>query len=219
MDWSAVEMSEGPDAEDRVWYCPNCGNGVLEDDLYCPRCGESVRVPSDHAARESRTPGVPAPEIYAGPRGVQVAHVDPGREAAPVGYMGFWIRLAAVLIDGVILMFLVRMIWFVASLPSWLFGMGIGGSFLFLEVVALPCLYMVILTGIWGQTLGKKILGIKVVDDEGQPPGLGKAIIREVIGKFISVVCVLIGFLVVVIHREKKAWHDSFAGTQVIRAR
>ena len=185
-------MSAGPDAEDRVWYCPNCGNGVLDDDLYCPRCGEAVRVSSDYPTREDWMPSVPARAIDAGPQGVQVAPVDSGGEAAPAEYMGFWIKLAAVLIDGV--------------------------SFLLLEVVALPCLYMVILTGIWGQTLGKKILGIRVVDGEEQPPGFGRVTIREVIGKFISAICLLIGFLVV-IHREKKAWHDSFAGTQVIRAR
>lgn len=78
-------------------------------------------------------------------------------------------------------------------------------------------LYYVVLTGTRGQTLGKMALGIKVVNRNGDVPGLGYAALREVVGKFISFIALLLGFLSIAWDPKKQGWHDKIAGTWVIK--
>jgi uncharacterized RDD family membrane protein YckC len=63
-------------------------------------------------------------------------------------------------------------------------------------------------------TLGKKLLGIKVVDREGQRLGFGRAIARN-LAKIISFIPLGLGFLWVAFSKEKKGWHDMIAKTYV----
>lgn len=42
------------------------------------------------------------------------------------------------------------------------------------------CLYFVFFEGIWGRGLGKRILGLRVVDSEGQSPGILRMFIRSI---------------------------------------
>ena len=88
-----------------------------------------------------------------------------------------------------------------------------GGAWL---VLVTP-LYYVLLTGIYGRTVGKLALGMKVVRQDGNVPGLGYALLREVIGKFVSAIALFLGFLWIAWSREKQGWHDFMAGTRVIR--
>ena len=78
-------------------------------------------------------------------------------------------------------------------------------------------LYYVLLTGLRGQTVGKMALGIRVVRSDGQVPGLGYAVLREVVGKFVSVIALFLGFLWIAWDRERQGWHDMIAGTHVVR--
>ena len=104
-------------------------------------------------------------------------------------------------------------------------GQSFGvGDFLgmFLSFAILPAVlmgYWIVFTAIWGQTLGKMALGIKVVDREGRPPGLWKAFLREVVGKLLSGVVIYIGYIWVAFDGEKRGWHDHIAGTYVVNAR
>ena len=81
----------------------------------------------------------------------------------------------------------------------------------------LAFLYYILLTGTRGQTLGKMALGIKVVREEGLPPGLGYAALREFPGKLISSIALLLGFLWIIWDRDKQGWHDKIAGTHAVR--
>ena len=83
--------------------------------------------------------------------------------------------------------------------------------------LVLPVLYYVLLTGLRGQTVGKMALGIRVVRSDGQVPGLGYAVLREVVGKFVSVIALFLGFLWIAWDRERQGWHDMIAGTHVVR--
>ncbi len=99
-----------------------------------------------------------------------------------------------------------------------------GGIFLvygggLLITLLLPGVYFVLLTGLRGQTLGKMLLRIKVVDEAGQAPGLGRALLRESLGKFVSTIALGVGFLWVAWDREKQGWHDKIARTHVILVR
>ena len=78
-------------------------------------------------------------------------------------------------------------------------------------------LYYVIMTGIWGQTLGKKWLRIKVQTMDGQVPGYKKALIRETVGKLVSGLVLGIGYLAAIWDKDKQTWHDKMAKTVVVR--
>nr|WP_169307909.1 RDD family protein [Allomeiothermus silvanus] len=70
-----------------------------------------------------------------------------------------------------------------------------------------------------GQTLGKRLMGIKVINAQGRAPGYGPAAMREVLGKILSALPLYLGYLVAVFHPEKRALHDLIGGTWVVVAR
>ncbi len=140
--------------------------------------------------------------------------VSPEPRIAPivaVEYMGFWIRLVAAIVDVVI-------IWlFFGTLLSlaWELDSGI------LAVISLvgPLLYYWLFTGLKGQTLGKMLVGIKVVDAEGNRPGLFLAAFREVLGKIISAIVFYLGFFWIAWDRQKQGWHDKIVDTYVVKVK
>lgn len=120
--------------------------------------------------------------------------------------MGFWIRLAAAIIDGIIISFV-----------SFAFShIGIWGL-LFPVLFFVPWLYYWLFTGLKGQTPGKMAVGIKVVNAAGSVPGLGYAALREIPGKIASSIVIYLGFLWIAWDRQKQGWHDKIAKTYVIR--
>ena len=67
-----------------------------------------------------------------------------------------------------------------------------------------------------GQTLGKRALSIRVIDFRGGGPiGFGRGVIRY-IGKLVSSIPILLGFLWMLWDREKQTWHDKIATTVVV---
>ena len=122
---------------------------------------------------------------------------------------GFWIRFIANIIDSIILV----VVQFVISL--------LIGDFVDAEVtieLILTFLYFVLFHALNnGQTIGKKITGIRVVSLEGGQVTIGKMIVREVFGKIISSLILLIGFLIAA-GKSKRALHDYIAKTIVIRS-
>jgi len=69
-----------------------------------------------------------------------------------------------------------------------------------------------------GKTPGKWLAGIQVADKRnGNFPGLGRMIVREIFGKWVSGLFLGIGYLWAVFDRDGQAWHDKIAGTIVLR--
>ncbi len=193
--------------------CPNCGKGISPDAGFCLHCGTRVEVnPSfcGHCGTEIKLGAHfcagcgAATGAGTAPTSVASAGVGAGWGAdTNVGYMGFWIRVAAVVIDA-ILTGIVS-----ASVDAI---MGFPGTGALLSIA-----YYVLLTGLKGQTLGKMALGIKVVDARGNVPGIGRAALREIVGKFVSAIAIGLGYLWVGGDPQKRGWHDHIAGTYVIR--
>ena len=141
----------------------------------------------------------------------------PAPRAAAVEYVGFWMRLAAWFIDLVIIV----IIWSVSAVLSVLaehFYSGLAAPF-GLMALLFPWLYYILLTGFRSQTVGKMAVGIKVVRDNGQVPGLGYAALRESVGKIASAIVLFLGFLWIAWDRRKRGWHDYIAGTHVVKTR
>ncbi|PQJ77954.1 RDD family protein [Polaribacter porphyrae] len=71
--------------------------------------------------------------------------------------------------------------------------------------------------GIWGQTLGKRFLDIKVVTKTYEPIDIGKAFIRFFVG-FVD--CILVvGIIVAAANKENQRIGDLAAGTFVVKSK
>ncbi len=130
--------------------------------------------------------------------------------------MGFWIRLAAAIIDGII-------IWFISFVISTLFISRLIGLGYFLSPVSLwfpiILLYHWLFIGLKGQTLGKMSVGIRVTNAEGSAPGLAFALLRELPGKILATIPIYLGYLWIIWDGQKQGWHDKIANTYVVRVK
>ena len=123
-------------------------------------------------------------------------------------YGGFWIRYVASLLDGLIISMPVNIIAFVIS---------ITGATLISYVVVLASIMLVIyLEGNKGGTPGKLILGLRIVNQQGNYIGIPRAILRY-IAKILSAIIMGIGFLMIAFTEKKQGLHDKIAKTFVVK--
>src|SRR5215208_3052281 len=91
------------------------------------------------------------------------------------------------------------------ALPSVLYGV-------------IVVLYYVLLEGYLGQTVGKMVVGIKVVrEDNGEVPGVGGATIRTLLRIIDSLFSSLVAFIAVLISGKNQRLGDMAAHTLVVR--
>jgi uncharacterized RDD family membrane protein YckC len=118
---------------------------------------------------------------------------------------GFWRRFVAAFVDGIVLS--------VAYFILIAFVEENAASFLNLLV---GIAYYTYLEGTSGQTLGKKALGIRVVDlGGGGSIGFGRAFLRY-IGRIVSAIPLFLGYFWMIWDKEKQTWHDKFANSVVV---
>ncbi len=70
-----------------------------------------------------------------------------------------------------------------------------------------------------GGTPGKRMLGLRVTGLDGNRPGFGWVILRELIGKQISQIPVFLGYLWMLDDNQGRTWHDMMSKTYVVRER
>jgi uncharacterized RDD family membrane protein YckC len=70
-----------------------------------------------------------------------------------------------------------------------------------------------------GMSIGKWILGMQVVREDGRPAGFGTMLVRELIGKTLSSIVFYLGFIWVLLDREHQGWHDKLVRTWVVLKR
>ncbi len=75
--------------------------------------------------------------------------------------------------------------------------------------------YNTFFVGIWGTTIGKRMVGIKVVNEFAQPPGFGRAFGRAW-GEVFSLLLLGLGYVAALFDRQKRALHDHLCGTRVV---
>ena len=119
---------------------------------------------------------------------------------------GFFTRLGAALIDGILL----GIVGLVIDLIIGQTGGGIVG-------LILGIAYFGYLEGSnSGQTLGKRALGIRVIDfNSGGPIGFGRAVIRY-FARILSAIACLLGYFWMLWDKEKQCWHDKLATDVVV---
>jgi uncharacterized RDD family membrane protein YckC len=143
-------------------------------------------------------------------------------------YAGLLSRFVAVIVDFVILAAVALVvalpfsaIFFVATAgfttPAWALSWLYGP--IDLLMFALWILYFTYFEATSGQTLGKRLLGIRVISTRtGRPPDLGNSLIRNVL-RIIDWLPAfyLLGFFVALISGRKQRMGDLAAGTIVVR--
>lgn len=119
---------------------------------------------------------------------------------------GFGQRFAAYLLDSLIL-------WALFLVIAYGIDVAFGYAVYFLGSIA----YFTYLDGgPAGQTLGKKALGIRVIDfQRGGSIGYGRGFIRW-IGLVVSGIPLWLGFFWVLWDKEKQGWMDKMAGSVVV---
>jgi len=140
-----------------------------------------------------------------------------------VKYAGFWIRLLARFLDGIVVNAAMAFILLAFHQRYSLFSSGgsAGASLLAntwqaaANTLAL-WVYNILMLKYYNATLGKMVLGLKVVGD-GKELDLLTIILRETVGKLVSEIILLIGFLMVAWDVRKQGVHDKIAGTLVIK--
>jgi len=185
-------------------FCSKCGATVAEGATFCPACGQAVG-------------------------GVAVAAYAAAARPLVV-YAGFWLRFVAWIIDRILLSVVTRLVLFpifgFSALRMMLHGHPnpeelatlVGGmARVFAVSFVLDWLYYALMeSSAWQATLGKKTLGLRVTDLQGDRISFGRATGRF-FARIISAFTLLIGYIMAGFTEKKQALHDIIAGCLVIR--
>lgn len=160
-----------------------------------------------------------------------------------VSYAGFWIRLLSYVFDVFIVSFLAAIVAYIgmmilssdiytnivvgtlegadsaggsSSLMARLIYLAIFFPIVILPFFIFPLFYYIYLpsTRIMG-TFGKSVLGLVIVDTDGNRIGKGKSLLRF-IGWIISSIIIYIGHIMCGFTEEKQGLHDMIASTRVV---
>ncbi len=119
---------------------------------------------------------------------------------------GFWRRFAAAFLDGILL-----------AIVGALLGVALPTALYYaLSIAAGIAYYVYFEGGPRGQTPGKSALSIRVIDfATGGPIGYPRAFIRY-LGRYVSAIVLLLGYLWMLWDKENQTWHDKMANAVVV---
>lgn len=184
-------------------YCPQCGFNNNTETKFCGNCGTQLVIGS-----------VPTFEQ------INSFSITPK-------FAGFWYRTLAIVIDTVLCQVaaVILVIPLALSLGASMADTSSAseiesageamGTFLGLLIQWLW--FTLAESSKWQATIGKKLVGIKVTDKNGDRIGFGKANGRYW-AKLLSGFILFVGFLMVAFTKKKQGLHDMMAGTLVIKS-
>ncbi|WP_223700927.1 RDD family protein [Sutcliffiella deserti] len=119
-------------------------------------------------------------------------------------YAGFWMRVLALIIDGVIIGAISYLLGALSGVEDYVFSSILG----LLYYIIMPVTNL-------QATLGKSVLGLKIIDLEGEKISVGQSIGRY-FSQILSAIILLIGYMMVGWTKRKQGLHDKLASTYVI---
>ena len=190
--------------------CPHCGSKDCGSPLCVTYQGPFVRSFRSHSGSQSREVG----PVYAG----SIAGFTEQPVSSDLQLAGFFRRLGAFAVDWITLSILADIVRFAYHTGGRAGGemMNLDGAMLLSVVLFL--LYFTLLTGEGGQTLGKMVLGIKVVRTDGSSISYSRSFLRAFGYSISTFFFTFLGFLWAGWDRKKQAWHDKMVDTVVVRA-
>ena len=139
---------------------------------------------------------------------------------------GFFGRFVAYFVDGFMLSILA---WIVMLVLGGIIGLVSGTDSGFLSFIAgTMALLMIVIMFLFqflyfgyfwsknGQSIGMKLLNMKVVSQDGEPLSFVRAGLRGSVGYWISSIVFGLGFIWAAFDSEKEAWHDKIFDTWVV---
>lgn len=231
---------------DESRFCGQCGSPlpvIAAPPSNAPRPGAYVPPPPSFSPGASYGPPAPPQPSYpasygplppapawgphapaSGPAPYAADYGAAEYDAAPaIAYKGVMPRFAAIVVDGILTSV-------ATSLLAGLLGGGFDGEALAsgdlayalsgtpaLLVIALGWGYPIIFEGLFGGTVGKRILGMRVVNAEGGSIGLGRALVRNLL-RIIDMLpfFYILGAILVSSSETKQRLGDRVAGTYVV---
>jgi uncharacterized RDD family membrane protein YckC len=135
-------------------------------------------------------------------------------------YVGFWLRVAASLVDGLLLVFVTTPLLWVVYGPSYWTRPGLVAGPADVAISWVLPAVATLAFWFWRQaTPGKLAVRARIVDaSTGAPPSTGQYIVRY-LGYFVSAIPICLGMIWVAIDDRKQGWHDKLANTLVVRDR
>jgi Predicted membrane protein/domain len=135
---------------------------------------------------------------------------------------GFWPRLAAYLLDLLLLCALLSAV----RIPAFFIRIFNGDSVIFNNIlfkynyVNVLCYlaavaYFVLLTYFTGATLGKRAMRLRVVSAADDRLRFLTVLYRETVGRYLSSI-LFIGYIVLAADKEKRGFHDMLCDTRVV---
>ncbi|GAA0592746.1 RDD family protein [Virgibacillus siamensis] len=129
---------------------------------------------------------------------------------------GFWIRLGANILDGLLLGVPIGIL-------AVVLGLSVGNKDIITTVIT--ALYYLLLPVLWyGYTVGKRACSIRIERIDGEKIGFRTMVLRHIVG-FIIVYGLTFGIATIVsafmvgLREDKRAIHDFIAGTCVVYAK
>ncbi len=159
----------------------------------------------------------------------------PASADGPVVHVaGFWRRFAAGCVDAAVIFPVAALLTWLASTiadvrlpPSRTRGLDFWLDLLLASdpalvtaggmLVAVAAVYLMVFQLAMGQTLGMRLLRMRIIDVWGERPSIARCAARTG-GYLVSTATMLLGFLWVGFDAEKRGLHDWIAGTYVIKA-
>lgn len=202
-------------------FCHKCGARVDDQAAFCDKCGTALQntLPPANAVTATR------PEMSASPTACAPATGAAAAFPPVVQYAGFWRRLAAALIDG-LLSFAVYLA--IAFVMGFIYAAITGNDEMsddtanviayvsWIIAFLLGWLYWALMESSSNQaTLGKMALGIVVTDGQSRRISFGRATGRY-FGRILSALILYIGFIIIAFTEKKQGLHDIMADCLVV---
>ena len=141
-------------------------------------------------------------------------------------YAGLWYRFGALLLDtAVFCVFffpitrIVKGVWMITAADHrWVYGWFITDP-LCLTFVGVICIYFVVLEAWFGATVGKWLLGLRIVRPDGRVPGLTKSAARNILRAVDALPALnVLGVILIACSPQRARFGDRVAQTRVIHA-
>jgi uncharacterized RDD family membrane protein YckC len=213
-------------------YCSKCGVNLAAGAAFCGSCGTPTGSPAAAIARAS------APPSYVGGSS-HAAYADPAGLVVSRGFThaGFWLRVVASLIDGVIMGLATGVLFvplfFLSGLGAHIDGLaerhGRPDPAFFVSLIEMILVFSIVSmliqwlyhayleSGETQATWGKQALGLYVTDLMGNPVTFGRASGRFFAKIVTGMIPLGIGYIMAGFTERKQALHDMIASCLVLR--
>ena len=171
--------------------CTGCGTTNQATSAYCHKCG--LELPREAVTGPAMRPA------------------------------GFWVRATAFIIDPLFLFVVGIIIFFVNGTQEAVSAVDLWAQFSVIDIwwdvivpLAIEAVYFTVAIGVWGRTIGKVVMGVKVVRTDGGRVSIGRAFGRY-LAYLLNWLTFGIGFLVIALSPLKRGLHDLIVDTQVVK--